>query len=120
MRAERDPTETDKGNDGTCHRNSQHATAPALDRRDDKQGKLPVKQRRPNGMTAGKTVTRPIDEPAVHKSTMTEHQHFHALVQEHSTRHRTKHNYKPQTPALQNKKQHRDGQDKPIPFTADT
>ena len=48
---------------------------------------------------------------------MSVHQHFHALVQEHSTWHRHNHDQKRRPPAFENKKQDRDGEDNRNPFT---
>ena len=45
-----------------------------------KQQQLPIKQGSSNGMSAGETVARPIDEPAVQKRSMPVHRQFKQFV----------------------------------------
>src|ERR1700730_8031371 len=111
MCAERDPAKPDKNDNESRRRKDQRATAAILNQRNNEQSELPVKQRGADGVTAGKAVTRPIDEPAVNKWTMSMHQNFDPLVQEHPARDCHNHDQKRRPPAFENEKQDRDRKD---------
>src|SRR5438309_4264324 len=111
MCAERDPTEPNKNNDKSRRRKDQHSTTPIFHHRNTEQSKLSVKKRGADGVAAGKTVTRPIHEPAVNKWTMSMHQNFDPFVQEHSARDSHNHHQKRRPPAFENEKQNCDRKD---------
>src|ERR1700730_6096357 len=116
MCAERDPAKPDKNDNESRRRKDQRATAAIFNHRNNEESELPVKQRGADGVTAGKAVTRPIDEPAVDKWTMSMHQNFDPLVQEHSARDCHNHHQKRWPPAFENEKQDRDRQDNGNPL----
>ena len=68
-------------------------------------------------MTAGETVTRPIDKPAVLEGTMPMDQNLHPFIQEHSPRHRDYDGQERRPPPFEDKKQDRSGKDYRNPFT---
>src|SRR5207244_3899561 len=65
MRAESDAAESDQGDQQCRASDRQPPAMPRFHCRQDKKSELTVKQGRPDRMTAGKTVARPIDKPAM-------------------------------------------------------
>lgn len=108
MRTKRDSTEANKANNKCCRAEDKHATAATLDQWNQKERDLAVKKGRADGVATGKTVTRPIYEPAVFEWTMPMDQNFHQLVEQHATRHGYDQSNEGGPPALEDEKHNRD------------
>src|SRR5207244_2952704 len=104
MRAERDPAETDKPNHENHHRKDKRASTAALAYRNQEQSELPVEQCGANRVTASKTITRPINEPAIDKRAMPMDEHFKPLVEQHPPWDHHNHRHQRGPPAFENEK----------------
>ena len=117
MRSECDAAETNQRNDETRRRKNQDTAAATFNHRNQEESELSVKQGRADTMTAGETVTRPIDKPAVHERTMSMDQNLHPFIQEHSPRDGDYHGEERRPPPFEDKKQDGGGKDDRNPFT---
>src|SRR5438105_7445389 len=86
MRTQSDSAEPHQSNQQHRTENGEQPPVSRFKSWQDKKQELPVKQSRADGVTAGKTVTRPIHERAVNKGPLPMNNNLHPLVQQHSTR----------------------------------
>src|SRR5438552_13926210 len=81
---------------------------PRFHGRQDEKSKLPVKQGRPNGMAAGKTVPGPVHEGPFKKGALPMNQNLNQLVEEHPARHSYNQRHQRGPATLQKKEQHQE------------
>jgi hypothetical protein len=106
MRAQRDAGESYQENQRRSAANAEKSQMARLERRQDKKKKLPVKQSGSDRVTAGKTVTRPIDEWPVNKRAMPMNKNLQPLIQQHATRNGKDQSHQRWPPSFPGKKQH--------------
>src|SRR6266516_2453802 len=87
MRAQRDTAESDQGDQQCRASNCQPPPVARLHCGKNKKSELPVKQGRPDGVTAGKTVTGPIYKGTFEKRTLSVDEKLHPFVEKHAARH---------------------------------
>ena len=87
MRTQSNATESDEHHQQCRGHNTQQPPMPRLQRGQNKEQELPVKQSCSDGVATGKTVTRPIHERTINKGPLPMHKNLHALVQQHAARH---------------------------------
>src|SRR5216110_1990708 len=106
MRPQRDAAESYQGDQQYRASNCQPPPVSRLHCRQDEKSELPVKQSSSDGMAAGKTVARPIDERPVNKWTMSMDELLEQLVEQHAAGHGYDQCDQRRPPLFPDKKQH--------------
>ena len=85
MCTQRDTTESYQEHKERSAENAESSPMPCFEGWQDKQQQLAVKQSGSDGMTAGKTVSRPIYKRAVNKRSLPMNLNLEPFVQQHAT-----------------------------------
>jgi hypothetical protein len=117
MRTQGDTAEPNHGNQRHCTENRQQAPVPCFESRQDKKQKLPVKKGGSDGVTTGKTVTRPIHKRAVNKRPLSVNQNLYPLVQKHAAGNSDYERREKRPPSFPCKKQRQRKHNNPDPLT---
>src|SRR2546430_7067910 len=106
MGPQRNAAKSDQRDQQCRAKNCQRPRVPRLHCWQDEKSELPVKQSSSDGMAAGKTVARPIDERPVNKWTMSMDELLEQLVEQHAAGHGYDQCDQRRPPLFPDKKQH--------------
>src|SRR4030095_7618703 len=116
MRTQGDTAEPNHDNQRHCTENRQQAPMPCFESRQDKEQELPVKKSGSDGVTTGKTVTRPIHQWAINKRPLSVDQNLYPLVQKHAAGNSNNERRERRPPSFPCKKQHQRKQNNTDPL----
>src|SRR4029450_2751201 len=119
MRPQRNTAEPNQDNQRYCADNGQHTPVTPFESGQNKKQELPIKKSGSDGVTAGKTVTRPIHKRTIEEGPLPMNKNLHPLVQEHAARNSDDERDQRWPPSFPNEKQYqrKDNNTDPLPGT---